>query len=313
MFLALATGKDAHRRKVCGILDVSVSFFHSPMDENTVVRPPPGLRVKGKLWVPNRALYGTRMASRCFGKLVAEVLTDARFETVSIVPNTKNHPQRDIDTVEQVLENSVEIKRVGKIRPGRSSTGKVLKRVVNRSGDGFTWEADPKLREKLLKMLNLREGRGALIPGGKDIGRDDRDVDCELEYCDAKFVQAAAGPEQHIAVDRPDIAYSVKTAQQQMSKLTKLMHLRVVRVARYLKNNPRLIWMFPYQQQPKSIDVFVDANFAARETMLRSTSGVAEFYERSPIEFGSSTQSVRALSRVSLSSMQSRACTVRPS
>ena len=42
--------------------------------------------------------------------------------------------------------------------------------------------------------------------------------------------------------------------------------------------------------------MFVDADFAARETMLRSTSGVAEFYGKSPIEFGSSTQSVRALS-----------------
>ena len=34
-----------------GIWDVSVALFHSPMDEFTVVRPPPGLRVKGKLWV----------------------------------------------------------------------------------------------------------------------------------------------------------------------------------------------------------------------------------------------------------------------
>ena len=49
MLLALATSKDVHRRKVCGIWDVSVAFFHSPMDEFTVVRLPPGLRVKGKL------------------------------------------------------------------------------------------------------------------------------------------------------------------------------------------------------------------------------------------------------------------------
>ena len=41
--------------------------------------------------------------------------------------------------------------------------------------------------------------------------------------------------------------------------------------------------------------MFVDVDFAARETIVRSTSGVAEFYGRSPIEFGSSTQSVRAL------------------
>ena len=70
------------------------------MDEFTAVRPPVGLlRVRGKLWVLKRALYGTRMASRCFGKLVGEVLKDARFETVTIVPNMYHHPQRDIDTV----------------------------------------------------------------------------------------------------------------------------------------------------------------------------------------------------------------------
>ena len=224
MLLALATSKDSHRRKVSGIWDVSVAFFHSPMDEFTVVRPPVGLRVRGKLWVLKRALYGTRMASRCFGRLVGEVLKDAQFEAVTIVPNTYHHPQRDIDTVvhgddfvavaeddhlnflERVLENSMEIKRVGRIGPGRSSTGKVLKRVVSWTGDGFTWEADPRLSGKLLKLLNLTEGKGASVPGAKDIGKDDRDVNSELEYAEAKIVQAAAGLEQYIALDRPDIA-----------------------------------------------------------------------------------------------------------
>ena len=92
------------------------------------------------------------MASRCFGKLVGEVLKDAQFEAVAIVPNTYHHPQRDMDIVvhgddfvavaeddhlnflERVLENSMEIKRVGRIGPGRSSTGKVLKRVVSWTG-----------------------------------------------------------------------------------------------------------------------------------------------------------------------------------
>ena len=58
-----------------------------------------GTRGKDKPWVLNRALCGSRMASRCFGKLVAEVLANAQFETVSIVPNTYHHPQRDIDTL----------------------------------------------------------------------------------------------------------------------------------------------------------------------------------------------------------------------
>ena len=99
--------------------------------------------------------------------------------------------------------------------------------------------------EKLINMLNLSGGKGPLTLGGKDIGRDVRDSRCsELEYSDAKLVQAAAGLKQYIALDRPDIAYSVKTPLQQMSKPTKLMQLRVVRVGRYLKNNPRLVWKF---------------------------------------------------------------------
>ena len=81
-----------------------------------------------------------------------------------------------------------------------------------------------------------------------------------------------------------------------MSKPTKLMKLRVIKVAWNLKSNPRTVWKFPHHQQPKSIDVFVDADFAVRETMLRTTSEVAEYYTRAPIECASSTQSVRAMS-----------------
>ena len=98
----------------------------------------------------------------------------------------------------------------------------------------------PETVGKLLKLLNLTRGKGATVPGAKDIGKDDRDVNSELEDVDAKVVQAAAGLEQYIALDRPDIAYSVKTALQQMSKPTKLMK-RVIKVARYLKSNPRLV------------------------------------------------------------------------
>ena len=126
----------------------------------------------------------------------------------------------------------------------------------------------PEAAGKLLTLLNMTGGKGATVPGAKDIGKDDRDVNSELEDAEAKIVQAAAGLEQYIALDRPDIAYSVKTALQQMSKPTKLMKLRVIKVARYLKSNLRLVWKFQYQQQPKSTDVYVDADFAARETMF---------------------------------------------
>ena len=223
--------------------------------------------------------------------ITKETLTPSCTGTISLLLRKNGQ----LDNFEHVLETSMEIKRVGRIGLVAQAQEKCSS-VSSTKTTGFTWEAYPRLIEKLINMLNLSGGKGALTPGGKDIGRDVRDSDCELEHSDAKLVQAAAGVEQYIALGRPDIAYSVKTALQQMSKPTKLMQLRVVRVGRYLKNNPRLVWKFPYQQQPKSIDVFVDADFAARETMWRSTSGVAENYGRAPIEFASSTQSVRALS-----------------
>ena len=190
----------------------------------------------------------------------------AHFETVTIVPNTYHHPQRDIDTVvhgddfvavaengqlghfEQVLEFTGN--QASREDRAQSLTGKARKRVVNWSGDGFTWEADPRLTEKLINMLNLSGEKGALTHGSKDIGKDDCDIDCELDYSDAKLMQAAAGLEQHIA---PDTASRRRCSRWRTPRL---------------KNNRKLVWKYPYQQQPKSIDVFVDADFEARHVAV---------------------------------------------
>ena len=94
-------------------------------------------------------------------------------------------------------------------------------------------------------------------------------------------MQAAAGLEQYIALEP-----SSHCVQRQDSVADVEAH-----EAHAVSRCPS--WAL---QQSKSIDVFVDADFASRETMLMSTSGVAEYYGRAPIEFASSTQSVRALS-----------------
>ena len=201
-----------------------------------MVGSPVGLRVRGKLWVLKRALYGTRMASRCFGKLVGEVLKDAQFEAVAIVPNTYHHPQRDIDTVvhgddfvavaeddhlnflERVLENSMEIKRVGRIGPRTLECWKGAQTCRQLDWRWIHLGGRPKTVGKVAETAEPDRGKGATVPGAKDVGKDDRDVNDELEYAEAKVVQAAAGLEQYIALDRPDIAHSVRTALQQMSE-----------------------------------------------------------------------------------------------
>ena len=80
------------------------------------------------------------------------------------------------------------------------------------SGDGFTWGADPRLIEKLINILNLSGGKGARTPAGKDIGRDVRDSDGELEYSDAKLVQAAVPKEEENQAAPPNRRQGRKAA-----------------------------------------------------------------------------------------------------
>jgi hypothetical protein len=142
----------------------------------------------------------------------------------------------------------------------------------------------------------LAQAKGAPTPGNKDVGKDDRDSLDVLSESDKKVAQSAAGLEQYIALDRPDIGYAVKTALQGMANPNKLMMLRVVRIARYLKANPRLIWHYRYQSVPKTCDTYGDTDFAAKEAQLRSTTGTCDTFGDHTLETCSSTQSVRVLS-----------------
>ena len=77
-----------------------------------------------------------------------------------------------LNFLERVLENSMEIKA------SREDWSRTFERW--KGAQTCTWEADPRLLGKLLKLLNLTEGKGATVPGAKDIGKDDRDVNNEL-------------------------------------------------------------------------------------------------------------------------------------
>ena len=272
-----------------------------------MVRPPVGLRVRGRLWVLKRSIVRHSDGQQVFlGNWFGEVLKDAQFEAVRHCPKTTyHHPQRDIDTVvhgddfvavaeddhlnflERVLENSMEIKRVGRIGPGRSSW----------TGDGFTWEADPRTVGKVAETTELDRRKGSnSFQAQRTLGKMIEMSTMSWSMLRPRWCRQQRGLEQYIALDRPR-----HCLQRQDSTTTDVETHEVDETSNHqgcsvLEEQSKVgPGGFQYQQQPKSIDVFVDADFAARETMLRSTSGVARVsLEKSPIEFGSSTQSVRA-------------------
>ena len=88
IIVPMAASKHPKRRRVVGLHDARVVFFHAVMDEEVYVRPPPGLRRPGKLWRLLRALYGTRKAAQLWQTHYSKVFTDGGFTVVKCVPGT---------------------------------------------------------------------------------------------------------------------------------------------------------------------------------------------------------------------------------
>jgi len=153
--------------------------------------------------------------------LVADVLRDPGFIALKCIPNVYHHPQRDIDLVahgddfmadaedhqldllEKILDDAIELKKVGRIGPGQQSSGHMLKREIRWNPEGFSWEADRSLIPKLLEGLGLEKAKGAPTPGTKDVGKDDRDSLDVLDDAERKIVQSAVRTEACLALLLP--------------------------------------------------------------------------------------------------------------
>ena len=88
----------------------------------------------------------------------------------------------------------------------------------------------------------------------------------ELPWDRAKAVSSAGGKATYLAMDRPDIAHSIRRANQDIAKTKVRTEARLKRVARYLLGEPELIWTFPYQEMPIKLVVRTDANWIGQDS-----------------------------------------------
>ena len=81
--------KNSAELRVFAIWDISVAFYHAPMDELVYVHPKDKrLCPAGFCWRLNKAMNGTRRASFLFGKFVRDTLFEHGAEEVQIFPMT---------------------------------------------------------------------------------------------------------------------------------------------------------------------------------------------------------------------------------
>ena len=97
--------------------------------------------------------------------------------------------------------------------------------------------------------------------------------DVLLDAVKAELYRGIAPCCNYLAVDRPELQFAVRESCREMSKPTVGSWSKLLRIGRYLKGQPRLVWMFGLQILPMVMDVYSDAHWAACHRIRKSTGG----------------------------------------
>ena len=119
--------------------------------------------------------------------------------------------------------------------------------------------------------------------------------DAPLTGADVGLFRSFAARANYLAMDRPELAYPAKELCRRMKEPTQgdLRGLR--RIAQYLANTPRLVYMFAWQGE-EDLQVFTDTDFAGCRVSRRSTSGGSALRGTHLLKHWSVTQKVITLS-----------------
>ena len=132
-------------------------------------------------------------------------------------------------------------------------------------------------------------------PVGTPSAEKTNENEAALSSEDALVYRALVARANYLSQDRVDIGYAVKELCRRMSKPSIADWESLKRLGRYLVDKTRAVIGFPYQEQPETIEVYVDTDHAGCLETRKSTSGGIAMHG-SHNKAWSSTQQVIALS-----------------
>ena len=90
---------------------------------------------------------------------------------------------------------------------------------------------------------------------------------------EATGFRALAARANYLALDRPDIQYSVKEICRGVANPARADLLKLRRLARYLVGRPRLVAHYRFQEEVEELRVYSDSDWAGCRRTAKSTSG----------------------------------------
>ena len=168
-----------------------------------------------------------------------------------------------------------------------------LSKVVSLSPESSQSRPDQQHVSRALLALGLTDATGVATPGTDDVGgakasqiselrrtakwhdplEEVREEDDLLFGQELKLFQSVAARFNFLAVDRPDLLYSVKELVWKMASPRTQDLTALKRVARYTIKYPRMTCRYPWTELDNNIEVFGDANFAGCTSTRASTVG----------------------------------------
>ena len=308
----------AKERKLL-LIDVRKAYLHAEVGRNIFVQLPKEMNLPGKCARLKRCLYGTRDAASRWEKLYSDILVGAGFMKGVSSPCCFYHPVWDarcvvhgddftfegddeaLDNIVEFMTQAFECKIEGRLGLGKNDKRevRVLNRVMRRSAEGATWEADPRHAEALIRDMGVEDEKELSSPGLKHENVEEEQEDRE-ELCgdELKTYRSGAARANYLAADRPDIAYASKECCRHMAAPNRCHWRALVRIARYLKGKPRIVSEFkrePHESLRGGV-IFSDTDFAGCRVTRKSTSGGCILLNGHLVKHWSCTQKVIALS-----------------
>jgi len=319
---ALQKGVSNNEIKKLGFIDIRKAYFHAPVKRLVYVQLPeefcePGEygNVCGRL---NFSLYGTRDAASNWEECYSQALIELGFKQGLSSPCVFHHPVRDIATVvhgddftslatesellwlRDSLSNKFLIKDRGILGPDAHNLKEIrlLNRVIAWTPTCIRYEADQRHSEILIKEFGLDGTKGVDTPCSVEhrLCTDEEDNTEPLDNSLVTKYRAAAARCNFLGLDRPDVQYAAKEVSRGMARPTNRDLARLKRLVRYLVAHPRLVFEFQFRLPPKSLQVYVDTDWAGCVKTRKSTQGGVIMLNGCCIKTWSSTQSLISLS-----------------
>ena len=309
---AATNRKPGQQGKKLLVIDARKAHLHATAVRELFVELPPEIRKPGRCGRLKRCLYGTRDAPALWEAYLASELVKHGFVRGAASSCVFRHALRDLQCVvhgddftfcgceadlqwaTQQMETSFMIKIVGRLGPDAHDLQeiRILNRILRWTATGITYEADPRHAELLARDLDS-SGPSVTTAGVKIAKEEEKEK--PLVGMAIRQFRSGAARANYLAQDRADVSFAAKELCRQMSEPTETAWAALLRIVRYLRNEPRMIYRYKWQKD-SALSVYVDTDFAGCTKTRKSTSGGCAFRGTHMVKHWSSTQRVVTLS-----------------